>query len=285
MAPEYDAKAGEGLPPGLISIMSEDVYSHGHHPSVTTMHATRTVEDSAAYLVPHLASGMDVLDVGCGPGSITAGFADLVAPGTVTGIDRSADVVAQASAAHTSVRNAVFTEGNIYDLDFPDETFDVVHAHQVLQHLTDPVAALREMRRVVRPGGVVAVRDADFHAMTWFPASPALTEWMELYQRIARGNNAEPDGGRHLLSWAQEAGFTETEVSTSSWIYATAERRRFHAESWAERVLHSGFAEQALERGLAERKDLARLAEGWRTWGRAPDGVFLIPSIEVLARA
>ncbi|WP_026550466.1 methyltransferase domain-containing protein [Arthrobacter sp. Br18] len=265
--------------------MSDDVYSHGHHPSVTNTHASRTVEDSAAYLVGHLSPGMDVLDVGCGPGSITAGFAALVAPGTVTGIDRSADVVAKASAAHAHLQNAVFATGNIYDLDFPDEKFDVVHAHQVLQHLTDPVAALREMRRVVRPGGVVAVRDADFHAMAWFPSSPALTEWMELYQRIARGNNAEPDGGRHLLSWVQDAGFTETEVSTSSWIYATDEARRLHAESWAERVLHSGFAEQTLERGHADREDLERLAEGWRTWGTAPDGVFLIPSVEVLARA
>ncbi len=74
--------------------MTDEAYSHRHHASVTAAHATRTVASSAAYLEPHLEPGMDVLDVGCGPGSITAGFADLVAPGSVIGMDSSADVVA-----------------------------------------------------------------------------------------------------------------------------------------------------------------------------------------------
>ena len=79
---------------------------------------------------------------------------------------------AAALAAERGVQNVEFVAGNIYDLDFEDETFDVVHAHQVLQHLTDPVAALREMRRVAKPGGIVAVRDADFHGMSWYPGRP-----------------------------------------------------------------------------------------------------------------
>ena len=87
----------------------------------------------------------------------------------------------------------------MHALDFPDDTFDVVHAHQVLQHVGDPVAALREMRRVTRPGGVVAVRDSDYAAFTWFPQLPELDEWLDLYQRVARGNGGEPDAGRRLL--------------------------------------------------------------------------------------
>lgn len=265
--------------------MNDEIYSHGHHPSVTAAHAMRTVASSAAYLEPLLETGMDLLDLGCGPGSITAGFADLVAPGSVTGIDRSADVVAQASAAYADVANVEFREGNVYDLDEPDESFDVVHAHQVLQHLADPVAALREMRRVVRPGGIVAVREADFGAMTWYPAVGELDEWRELYGALARGNGGEPDAGRRLPGWAAAAGFAEVEVSSSTWVYATPEDRRAHAESWAERVQHSAFAEQTIERGLTDRQTLQRLAEGWRRWGRAEDAVFLMPSVEILARA
>ncbi|WP_104167958.1 methyltransferase domain-containing protein [Arthrobacter sp. SX1312] len=265
--------------------MNNEVYSHGHHPSVTAAHAMRTVTSSAAYLEPFLEAGMDLLDIGCGPGSITAGFADLVAPGWVTGIDRSADVVAQASATHADVANVEFREGNVYDLDVPDESFDVVHAHQVLQHLADPVAALREMRRVVRPGGIVAAREADFGAMTWYPAVGELDEWRELYGELARGNGGEPDAGRRLPGWAAAAGFADVEVSSSNWVYATAADRRAHAESWAERVEHSAFAEQTIERGLADRQTLQRLAEGWRRWGRAEDAVFLMPSVEILARA
>ncbi|MHA7189164.1 methyltransferase domain-containing protein [Arthrobacter sp. MDT2-16] len=265
--------------------MNSEVYSHGHHPSVTTAHAARTVASSAAYLEPLLEAGLDVLDVGCGPGSITAGFADLVAPGSVVGIDSSADVIAQAAEAHADLANAAFRVGNVYDLDAPDESFDVVHAHQLLQHLADPVAALREMRRVVRPGGLVAAREADFGAMTWFPAVDELDEWRELYGTLARGNGGEPDAGRRLPGWAAAAGFADIEVSSTSWVYATAEDRRVHAESWAQRVLHSAFAGQTLERGLADQQTLDRLAEGWRRWSRMDDGVFLVPSVEILARA
>ncbi|WP_148667697.1 class I SAM-dependent methyltransferase, partial [Arthrobacter sp. Hiyo1] len=143
----------------------EDVYTHGHHESVVRAHASRTAENSAAFVIPHLTAGTSVLDVGCGPGSITCDFAELVAPAKVVGLDRSAEIVAQAAtlADERGVENVEFVTGNIYDLDFEDETFDLVHAHQVLQHLTDPVAALREMRRVAKPGAIVAVRDADFH--------------------------------------------------------------------------------------------------------------------------
>src|SRR5438105_1376606 len=137
----------------------DDVYTHGHHESVVRAHAARTAENSAAFVLPHLTPGARVLDVGCGPGSITCDFAVLAAPGEVLGLDRSEDVLAQARALaeDRGLDNVSFTVGNVYDLDLEDESFDVVHAHQVLQHLTDPVAAVREMRRVAKPGGIVAV--------------------------------------------------------------------------------------------------------------------------------
>lgn len=264
-----------------------DIYTHGPHESVVRAHAARTAENSAAYVLPYLTPGTSVLDVGCGPGSITCDFAALVAPGSVTGLDRSPDVIAQAAtlAAERGARNIGFVTGNIYSLDFEDETFDVVHAHQVLQHLTDPVAALREMRRVARAGGVVAVRDADFHGMSWYPAIPELDEWMDLYQLIARRNGAEPDAGRRLVSWAQAAGFTDVAPSSSNWLYATGQQRRWQARVWGERVLHSAFADQALEYGFADAADLARISAGWHRWGSTDDGWFLIPNGEVIARA
>ncbi|MCC9204034.1 methyltransferase domain-containing protein [Arthrobacter sp. zg-Y769] len=267
--------------------MAFETYSHGHHRSVVDVHALRTARDCAAYLLPELTPGTGILDVGCGPGSITADFAALVAPGPVVGLDSSEDVLVQARelAAGRGLANVSYLAGNVYDLDFPDETFDVVHAHQVLQHLMDPVAALREMRRVTKPGGLVAVRDADFSGMVWHPPTPELAEWMRIYQEIARGNSAEPDAGRHLLSWALEAGFTDVTPSSSNWLYATPAERSRHADSWSERVLQSAFAEQAQERGLAERPLLDRLAAGWQEWAAAPDGWFLVPCGELLLRA
>ncbi|WP_104086220.1 methyltransferase domain-containing protein [Arthrobacter sp. GMC3] len=266
---------------------SGDVYTHGHHESVLRSHTSRTAANSAAYLIPHLSHGLTVLDVGSGPGTITADFARLVAPGEVLGLDMSPDVVAAATAlaAAQHLDNLSFDTGDIYALEFPDDSFDVVHAHQVLQHLSDPVAALREMRRVAKPGGIVAVRDADFHGMSWYPELPELDEWMALYQQVARHNQAEPDAGRRLIHWAQEAGFTEVAPSSANWLYATPQQRDWLAGVWADRVVGSAFAEQAVAYGLADTSTLARISASWRKWGASHDGWFLMPNGEIIARA
>lgn len=264
-----------------------DTYSHGHHESVLRSHQWRTAANSAAYLLPHLTPGMRLLDVGCGPGTITLDLADHVAPGVVTAIDNVPDPldVARATATARGDTTTSFEVGDVYALDFPDDTFDVVHAHQVLQHLTDPVAALVEMRRVCRPGGLVAVRDADYAAMVWHPADPRLDDWLALYEAVARGNGAEPDAGRRLLAWAHEAGFTDVTCSADTWCYASPEERRWWGQLWADRIRVSGVAEQALARGLASAERLEELAQGWLDWSASPDGWFAVVNGEVLARA
>ena len=181
-----------------------DTYTHGHADPVLQSHRWRTVENSAAYLAPHLRPGLDLLDVGCGPGTITVDLAARVAPGRVVGVDVSADPLEEARAAAERAGVAVtFEVGDVYALEAADDSFDVVHAHQVLQHLTDPVAALREMARVCRPAGVIAVRDVDYGAFVTFPPDEGLDHWLDLYHRVARANGAEPDAGRRLVSWAR----------------------------------------------------------------------------------
>ncbi|MEZ5208347.1 MAG: methyltransferase domain-containing protein [Acidimicrobiales bacterium] len=151
-----------------------ETYTHGHHESVLRSHTWRTAENSAGYLLDHLRPGMDLLDVGCGPGTITLDLARRVAPGRVVGVDASDAVIAEAQARATETGSAAtFAVGDVYALDAEDRSFDVVHAHQVLQHLADPVAALRELRRVVRADGVVACRDSDYAAFVWAPTDPA----------------------------------------------------------------------------------------------------------------
>jgi ubiquinone/menaquinone biosynthesis C-methylase UbiE len=177
-------------------------YTHGHHESVLRSHKWRTVDNSAAYLALRLTSGTSVLDVGCGPGTITADIGRRVAPGRVLGIDASADVIEQARRDAGGGTNVEFSVGDLYALDTRDHTFDVVHAHQVLQHLADPVGALREMKRMCKPGGLVAARDADYGAFRWYPDEPAMDRWLALYRTIARRNAGEPDAGRFLLAWA-----------------------------------------------------------------------------------
>jgi len=277
-----------------------DTYTHGHHDSVLRSHRRRTVDNSAAYLVPYLRPGLRVLDVGCGPGTITLDLARRVAPGVVVGIDNDLAPLgeARAEARRHGVSNVSFAVADVYKLDLAtvepsidatvepsidsDDAFDVVHAHQVLQHLSEPVAALREMRRVCRPGGVVAARDVDCAAMAWYPPQAGLDHWLELYRRVARDNRGEPDAGRRLLAWARAAGFSEITCSATTWCFATPEERAWWGSLWADRVTSSALAAQAVDRNHATRDDLEHIALAWRRWAEHDDGWFAALHGEVL---
>ncbi|WP_037576321.1 class I SAM-dependent methyltransferase [Phaeacidiphilus oryzae] len=288
------------------------VYTHGHHESVLRSHRWRTVENSAGYLLPHLRPGQALLDVGCGPGTITAGLAKAVAAGTgpatgggrLTAVDTAGDVLAAARselAAQGVAAEDGATDGgdggdggavrlevaDVHALPYPDDSFDVVHAHQVLQHLSDPVQALREMRRVCRPGGIVAARDADYAAMCWYPRPPELDEWNDLYHRIARANGGEPDAGRRMPAWARAAGFPPelVTVTADTWCYAGPEDREWWGGMWADRVVGSAFARQAVADGFTSQERLEALSAAWRAWSADPDGYFAIINTELLLRA
>ena len=261
-----------------------ETYTHGHAASVLRSHTTRTVANSAAYLAGHLHPGTAVLDVGCGPGTITVDIARHVAPGPVLGIEPVPEPLEQARARAAGADNVTFGLGDVYALDHPDDAFDVVHAHQVLQHLTDPVAALREMLRVCRPDGVVAARDADYAAMTWYPADPRLDRWLAVYRAVAHGNGAEPDAGRRLLAWAHAAGAGAVTPTASVWCYATPEDRAWWGGMWADRILTSDITRQAVDGGHADLVELQEISRAWREWAAHDDGWFLIPHGEIVCR-
>ncbi|MFJ4173310.1 class I SAM-dependent methyltransferase [Microbacterium sp. NPDC089696] len=260
-------------------------YTHGHHESVLRSHSVRDIANSAAYLRPHLRADTRLLDVGAGPGSITVDFAGVVAQVTATEIDDTALSLSRDLAAGLGLTNLAFSVEDVHALSFADDSFDVVHAHQVLQHVGDPVQALREMRRVAVPGGVVAARDADYAAFHWFPMLPELDAWLDLYRRAARANGGEPDAGRRLLSWARAAGFADVTATASTWCYATPEDRAWWGGMWADRILESALARQLLDGGMASSSDLRAISEAWRLWADDGDGWFLVPHGEIIARA
>ena len=259
-----------------------DTYTHGHQASVLRSHTWRTIENSAAYLAPHLRSEHRLLDVGCGPGTITADFARRVSE--VVAVDLSAEVVAKADAYAKSegLSNVACRVGDTYALDFEDNSFDVVHAHQVLQHVTRPVDVIKEMMRVAKPGGLVAVRDADYSAMFWAPADPVLDQWLAMYLAVARHNDAEPDAGRWLRTWALQAGARDIAVSSDTWTFATDEARQWWGSLWADRVLDSALAAQAVEYGLSSEVELSQISQAWRLWIDQPGAFFGVPNVELI---
>jgi len=232
-----------------------------------------------------LTSESTLLDVGCGPGTITLDFAEKLSSGTVVGIDSSEGIITKVleGVSPSGEKNCSFKIGDAYNLDFGDNSFDIVHAHQLLQHLQDPIAALREMHRVVRPDGIVAIRDADYGGMIWSPSNPRLNEWMDMYQNMTRKNNVEANAGRFLFSWASQIDFSSISVSSSTWTFATPETREWWGGLWAERIQKSTFSEQVLSLGLADQQKLDELSQAFRHWARQSDGFFLVPHGEILA--
>ena len=249
-------------------------------------HRWRTAENSAAYLLPRLNVADRLLDVGIGPGTITLDLAGRLSEGWVVGIDSAPAAVAatQTLAAAQGVRNLRLLVGDAYQLGFADASFDVVHAHQLVQHLAHPVAALREMRRVCVPGGLVAVRDADYSAMTWHPPSAALTRWLQLYQQVARSNGGEPDAGagclagRMLLVSAMSTPRPAPGASPGPRIL------RWWSDTWAERLSHSDFAHQAVEQGLSDPDGTGSTGGRLASLGQASDAWFAVLHGEILCR-
>ena len=141
----------------------------GAHPAMTPWHASRTAMTQAAYILPYLQPGMRLLDVGCGPGSITIGLAEHLAPGAVDALDIEQRRLDQAAALarENDVQNVQFHLGSAYQLPFPDNMFDVVFEHMVLMHLSEPTVALKEAYRVLKPGGIFGGRDADWGGWLW----------------------------------------------------------------------------------------------------------------------
>jgi ubiquinone/menaquinone biosynthesis C-methylase UbiE len=265
------------------------VYASDHNPAVLRTHQWRTAANSAGYLLPYLKPDMTILDVGCGPGTITIDLARYVPDGYIIGIDYADKPLApaRALAEEKKVTNVTFAVGDVLNLDeYADNTFDVVHAHQVLQHVPDPVRALRQMRRVTKPGGIVASRETA--NMLWYPRLEGLAEWYDIYQRVAREMGGNPEPGSYIHVWAQQAGFPREAITCSAgtWCFSEPAEREWWSGIWTERLRAPNYVENAVENGYGQcsREDLEKLAEVWREWGKSKNGWFTLTHGEIICR-
>ncbi|CAD6566942.1 MAG: hypothetical protein CYPHOPRED_001286 [Cyphobasidiales sp. Tagirdzhanova-0007] len=274
-------KSSEGVPTHYIA---------GHDSSVLRIHSVRDVHGFAAHLLPFLKAGQSVLDVGCGPGSLTISIAETVGPGKVIGVDIGEPAITQAesTAKEKHVTNVEFAVGDaIAGLPFPDSSFDVVHAHQVLQHVSEPLAILREMRRLAKkPGGIVSIRESDLGTFNWYPISPALENYYHNgYARVIKAQGADANAGRQLHVWCKEAGYSKDEmvvVQTAAYSIgqrpglAGKEEREWWATTFADRIARTdiGMAKAAFDMGLVTKEELGKVVKAWRDWGASEDAWF-----------
>jgi len=264
--------------------LRHELYTHGHAPAVVRQHAQRTAGEAAAFLLPHLRPDMRLLDVGCGPGSITRGLAERLPAGQVVGLDLSRETLesARSDAAARGLMNLRYEEGSVYELSFSDGSFDVAYAHLVLQHLRERGLALSEMLRVVKPGGVVAVREVDWSTVAYFPRDPWIDRFIEVHLRTWYRNGGEPQVGRQLRALFNAAGVASLEITASVWCYATREETVEWGESYADRLLTSPMGERPVEYGYATRSDIESMAAALRAWGSHPDALWVFTHVQAL---
>jgi SAM-dependent methyltransferase len=256
-------------------------YTQQDNPAFEAELAQRSPHRHAAFFTRHLRRGMRVLDVGCGPGSITAGLADVVAPAPVIGIDIQPALIARAQAAAHGRANLRFEVADLHRLPFVDASFDAVFANGVLMHLSEPMRALAEMQRVLRPGGIVGVRDPDFATALHAPLTEVLERWLTLRARVRRFNGGDPCCGRHYRRWLLEAGFVHARASASIDFAGTHEQTRRQAVFLKAQL--RGVARTAIEQGWIDAPAVRTAMTEIDAWSQRPDAFCAMTWCEAIA--
>jgi ubiquinone/menaquinone biosynthesis C-methylase UbiE len=297
------------------TMAQSSTYSQGHHVVTTANHIIRTAEHDAAFLLPYIKPNYRILDIGCGPGSITTGFAKYVPSGSVTGIDLAPDVLTQArehlasqQSATAPLSNVTFELGNVLEgLSFADQSFDVVFCNQTLIHIPSPVAALQEMKRVCKQGGIVACREGDlpfhhypelpglslFHRYLWLmihgPLPSSSAELDQAFDQNRPFNAPHPPNhraGSRIHAWAREAGFDPERIikDASVQVMATREKREFLAGAMIGRIEKAGHREKFVKLGATE-EDVDAMLRDLKIWRDDVDGWYAVMNCEVICFA
>lgn len=293
-SPECTSLSALGLFTRPIVESAMPRYTQGHSAHTTATHQRRTVEGEAAFLLPHIKPSDYILDLGCGPGTITSGFVKYVPQGRVVGVDNSAAVLqkarSMASEAGISQDVLTFSECDILQtLPYEDNTFDIVFSSQVFGHMVppdQPRAAMLEMRRVVKRGGIVASRDAAFQH--FYPERLELDRlWVGNMNRVIyRGAPAEDAPGKNMLAIFRQAGFDvdggKVEIGASSTVHSGSDQRAWLAARAAGQLKEGDpFRQSWLDAGVSK-SEIDETLQAIRQWSETEDAWFAAFQCEML---
>jgi len=254
------------------------------------VHARRT-GGAGAFLAPQLRAGMRLIDCGCGPGSVTVDLAQVVAPGEALGVDLRAGALAHGRtlARERGIANVAFQAASVYQLPYADGSFDAAFACALLQHLASPLAALKEIRRVLRPGGVIGIVDGSSAITFRYPTSPLLEAWDKLRVLEREHNTGRSSDALRLRALLREAGFARTQASAHMSTEAGPPAGSFEETRQVARNhlirLHGVLGELAVAQGWATREELDQMAKALIAWGEAPDAFYARPSFTAIGWA
>ena len=244
-----------------------------------------TAASNAAYLLPYLRPGLRVLDFGCGPGSISVGLARAVAPGELHGVDMEASQVelARSAAEESGQDNALFHVGDVTNLPFEDGAFDVAHCHNVLMHVPDTRAALAEVMRVLKPGGVIGCREMICASSFMRPDPDGRRVMWNLHEDLVAAGDGHPQMGRDLKRIMVEAGFASTRAAASFDIYGSSEDVEFARNMLIEWLLSPEITETAIKYGAATSQLCEEIRAAVEEWSVRPGAVIGVAFGEAVA--
>jgi ubiquinone/menaquinone biosynthesis C-methylase UbiE len=266
---------------------NQETYAHGYDSALThQLHAGRTAAQHAAFFLPYLEPGMHVLDCGCGSGGITLGLAQAVHPGSAVGIDVEAVEIERSrhKALHQGIDNVRFEVANVYSLPFSDCSFDVVFAHNVLEHVVDLGRALAEMSRVLRPEGIIGLRDTASRGTLIVPPDEPFLEWLSLLETTWMHQGGHPHLGCGLRGLLHRAGFVDIRASASYDSYGDPQAVHFIGSIAANRCDEGDFRAQVVELGLASEERLDELKAALQQWMERQDAFCAIAHGEAVGR-
>ncbi|KIW34926.1 uncharacterized protein PV07_01667 [Cladophialophora immunda] len=267
-------------------LSSPSTYTQGHSAAVVASHASRTVENSAAFLLPHLQPHFTIVDLGCGPGTITRGFCPHVPNGSVIGIDAAGSVIemARSGAPESEYPNLSFRVGDITSrLPCDDNSVDVVYTSQVLFHIPAPVRVIKEALRVLKPGGMLAMRETD--TLIYHPANAGTEAFTATMAKAVSSPGAQGIGsGRRIHLWAQEAGFErpKMQVRAGATCHPAPDESKWWANIQVERLQGEIGRKWVGELQLVSQDEIDAMIAGLKTWGDSPEAWYVALQGEVI---
>jgi len=263
--------------------MSKETYTLGYGEGSMEWMTGRTADGHGAFLLPYLKPGMRFLDCGCGPGTLTVGYAKYVAPGDTIGIDREIEQTKPMAdaAAGDGISNVSFAQGDVYDLPYPDASFDVAFASAVLGSVSNGEQVVREMARVVKPGGIIGLKEFDHGGDVIFPQSPIIERSVEHYHRLRAENGHEPNAGRRLK------GYLAANQCRVDYVHAFYDEQTTidKLDPYIERnnrLFREVLGPQYYERGWTTPAEMEECIEEWRRFARDPAAMYLSAWVEAV---
>lgn len=258
--------------------MTESSYTMGYSDEFRQLLDRRSAQTHAAHLLPHLEPGQRVLDFGCGPGTISVGLASAVEPGELHGIDVEESQIELASAAARAGGhdNATFHVGDVTALPFEDGHFDAAHCHAVLMHVADTEAALAEVQRVLKPGGIISAREFIVASSFLEPGADDTQPAWDTFANLLAANGGHPNMGRELKSVFLDAGFSDIRATASFDVFGAAEDVAFLHAFIMDWFFKPEIIEAATKHGLATREQFDEWRQGldeWRSYAGAVGGL------------